>query len=60
MNQKILDGGILLMIYHEDKRIEERLIPKEAIYITRKKFGNREIIMPVINLTSTYEVIKLS
>lgn len=59
MNQKILEGGILLRIYHEDKRIEERLIPKEAIYITKKKVGDQEIILPVINLTSTYKVIKL-
>lgn len=61
MTQKALENGVLLMIYHEDKTVEEILVSKESIYIAKKKVENQEIIIPVIslNLSRACRIIKV-
>lgn len=53
-----LKNGILIRIIKNNNEIEDRLIPKDCIHITKTIINNKEVVIPLISITETYIPLK--
>lgn len=53
-----ISKGIHIVLFKDNNKIQEIHVPPECVYVTKMEYGKKQILIPTINLTSHYEVMK--
>lgn len=53
-----ISKGIHIVLFKDNNKIQEIHVPSNCIYMTTMEFGKKKIVIPTINLTDHYEVMK--